>query len=67
MTELKDDEEFESAFPILIVSFVEIGQAINTVMDNCKNLKDSPLRKHSQKPNSLDSNYARKTTNRMSL
>lgn len=29
MTELKDDEEFESAFPILIVSFVEIGQAIN--------------------------------------
>lgn len=66
LSELKEDETFESAFPILSVSFVEIGGQITTVVEKCRNLKDSPMQKHNQKL-SIDSSYARKTTNKMTL
>ncbi|KAM3132743.1 hypothetical protein pb186bvf_015171 [Paramecium bursaria] len=58
LTELKDDEEFESHFPILCVSFVDLAQKINEIVGQNK------LSPH--KKSSLES-FGKRTTYKMSL
>lgn len=64
LTELKNDEEFESAFPILCVSFLEIAESITSVISSSQNIKDSPLGKMGVKKLSVDSQARRTTTNK---
>ncbi|CAD8103672.1 unnamed protein product [Paramecium sonneborni] len=47
LTDLKPDEDFQSAFPILAVSFEEEAQKINTIVEKFKNNINFSIRKGS--------------------
>ncbi|CAK88901.1 unnamed protein product (macronuclear) [Paramecium tetraurelia] len=67
LTELKDDQDFQEAFPMLIVSFVDLAQQISNVIENFQNFKTLSSKKYITKQSfSQESNY-QKTTHKISL
>ncbi|CAD8100069.1 unnamed protein product [Paramecium sonneborni] len=63
LTELQPDSNFQEAFPMLIVSFVDLAIQINKEIENFQNFKTQPIKKQNTKnPNSQD--YYQVTTNK---
>ncbi|CAD8082293.1 unnamed protein product [Paramecium sonneborni] len=67
LTELKDDQDFQEAFPMLIVSFVDLAQQITNVLENCQNFKTLSSKKFRNKQPITQESNCQKTTNKTTL